>query len=457
MPVRYTKPMRDIRPKVPTHDDAHLFEPPPSHGAVPPARRRSAERGGTAVPVHAMRVSSLPTTGPSGTTASAKPASRPRMRIGHRERLIVSALLALVIVAGLLAVLLFLPKAEIALALRTAPLLVDEKLVVSAQPVSDNVTIPGSAFFREVDVTGSSPVTSTEVVGEKAQGTVVIVNRTVEEQKIKVQSRLITEDNTLFYMQTDATVPAASSAPGRVTVPVLAAEAGEKGNIEAQELNFAALDEASQSLVYAEATAPLTGGSGDSVPAVAEADLTAARKAAQQTAQAQVEQQVRAELPQNWAILEESWTVELPSFESTAEIGAREETIPYSARAVVRVMGFEQASLEAHLREALERRLEQDYMLFPGPISFSKHVEDVTWEEGRATIAVRVTHTTIPRFSLESLRSKIAGYPENEAKQYLEGLPGVQSVALRLTPFWASSIPRLERRIIIEPQAEREP
>lgn len=451
--------MRDIRPKPPTDtshqgpDASSFAELPPPSSKIPPSR------GGTSVPVHAMRVSSLPPkqSHPSSVTSSQAAGKQPRMRIGHRERLIISGLLGLAVIAGLLAVLLFLPKAEIKLLLRTAPLLVDEKLALSAQPAGDSGVIPGSVFSREIDAQGSSPVASTEVVGEKATGTVVIVNRTVDEQKIKEQSRLVTDDGKLFFMQTSVTVPPATTAPSRVPVLVLAAEAGPQGNIEPQKLNFAALDEASQSLVYAEATTTLSGGVGETVRVIKETDIEAAQEAAKQTARALVEQQVRDELPEGWAILEESWTVELPVFDTTSELGNREDAIPFNAHALVRVMAYEQTALETHLRQALEQRLEADYMLFPGPITYSKQVDGVNWDEGRADIAVRVTHTTVPRFSVDSLRSKIAGYPEAEAKQYLEGLAGVRGISLTLTPFWATSVPRLERRINLDLQPERQP
>lgn len=448
--------MRDIRPKSSAQPSPESPEGVPFDNVIPPAPK-GATRSGATVPVHAMRVSSSPTHQPTGSAPAPPAAVRRRMRIGQRERLMISGLLGLMVIAGLLATLLFLPKADIRLVLRTAPLLVDEKLVLSAQAGAAGTVIAGSAFSRDVEVEGTAPVTTTQVVGEKATGTVVIVNRSVEEQKIKEQSRLVTDDGALFYMQTSVTVPPATTVPARAPVTVAAAEAGEAGNIQPQELNFAALDASSQSLVYAEATAPLTGGSGETVSVIGETDIEAARGVAKQTARAQVEQQVRDELPRGWAILEESWTVELPSFEARGEVGEQVTSLPYTAHALVRVMGYEQAALEAHLRQALEQRLEADYMLFPGAITYSKQVESVNWDEGRADIAVRVTHTTVPRFSLDTLRSKIAGYPEAEATQYLEGLPGVRGVSLNLSPFWASTVPRLERRIFIDPQPERQP
>ncbi|MEX2054851.1 MAG: hypothetical protein WD972_01590, partial [Candidatus Andersenbacteria bacterium] len=193
-----------------------------------------------------------------------------------------------------------------------------------------------------------------------------------------------------------------------------------------------ALDPSSQTLVYAEVTQPLKGGSGETQSIVKDADIEAARKSAGEAARAQVEQQIRGELDDGWTILEESWTSEITNFETPAKVDAKESTIPYTARAVVRVMGYQQSALEAKLKTALEARMDKDFMLFPGPISYSKAVEEVKWEEAKATVSVRVTHTTIPQISLETLRQKLAGRTQAEAKEYLENLPGVRSVSIKL-------------------------
>ncbi|MEX1997066.1 MAG: baseplate J/gp47 family protein [Candidatus Andersenbacteria bacterium] len=388
---------------------------------------------------------------PSSAVKTKNPARS--VRLGHRERKVVLALLGLVILASLLAGFIFLPRANVKMVLRTAPLLVDERLTIKAEGAEASGNIPGSAFFREVEITDSATVTSTEVIGTKTQGRVQLINRTVDEQKIKERSRLVTQDDKLFFMIKSATIPPA----GTVSVEVEAAEAGAESNIEPQRLNFAALDAPAQSLVYAEATTALTGGSGENVAVIKEQDLETARQDAGSKARAKVEQEIRQELPQNWIILEESWTNEIISFTSEAALDSRQATIPYTARSIVRVIGYEQQALEAKLTIALTERLDQEYMLFPGPITYNKTVEDINWEQAEATVLVRVTHTTIPQLSLETLREKLAGRKRQEATTYLQGLPGVRSVDLNLWPFWVQSIPRIEKRIILNLQPERQP
>ena len=374
--------------------------------------------------------------------------------MGRKERNSFLIFLSLLVIAGVAATVIFLPTAEITMELRTAPLLVDEQLIIGSEKEGlAGSMIPGTAFFREVQVEGNSQVKSTEVVGTKAAGVVEIVNKTLEQQKIKDKSRLMTDGGILFYMQKHAIVPPNS----RVTVAVEAAEAGEEGNIGAQRLDFPGLNEDSQKLVFAEVKTAITGGSGDVIAVVKDEDIVRAKKAAGEDARTRAEGEIRAELLDGWEILDESWTAKLDNFESPIEVGDKEPVISYRARVVVRVMGYEKGVLEEKLKEVLESGLDSEYMLFPGAISYIKSVNNIDWEKAQATVSVRVTHTTIPRLSIDTLRSKLAGRSIEEARNYLEGLPGVRSASMSLWPFWVNSIPRIEKRVSLTFESENQP
>ena len=443
--------MRDIKPKNSRPRRLPGRSVPLTH--ITPEAPAQPERP-AAVPRPAKAKPAQPT--PRSRTIT--PTKRQAPRLGARERSIVLGLLLIAVLTAGLAAWLFLPTVSIEIVLRTAPLLVDEEVTVRADGTEIVSVVPGTSFFRETEVTGTAPVASTEIVGSKATGTVRLINRTFDEQTIKARSRLVTDNDELFFMTESATIPAASGGTlASATVAVEAAAAGPDGNVESGRLNFVALDEASRTLVYAEVVQPLSGGSGEVVSVVREADLTAARDAAADQARAAVEHGVTDELPGEWSILAESWELELLDFSTDAADGDQRADIPYTARVSARVIGFEQAALEAVLEQALKSRLEEGFMLFPGPISFTKTVKEVDWESGEAIVSARVTHTTIPELSLDTLREKLTSRSATEARTYLEGLPGVQSVNLTTWPFWANHIPRIQNRISIDLQPERQP
>ncbi len=379
------------------------------------------------------------------------------MRLGTKERTILLSLLGVVVLTAGIAAFLFLPKASIGLTIKTAPLLIDQKFTIATNIGSIPNAIPGNVFAQKVDLQGSSPVTSTEVVGTKAKGTVQLVNKTFDEQKIKERSRLVTKDGVLFYMIGSATIPGASpSGVSSINVEVEAAESGEQGNIAPQKLTFAALDSSAQTVVYGQNVAALTGGTGKEVKVIQEADLTQAKAAAAAQAKAQVSGTAQSQLQKGWSLLEESWDTKLDAFTPTGKIGDRVESIPYTATGTVRVMAFKNDALMSVLENALKTELSKDYMLFPGPISYTKSVDKLDFDNGQVGITTRVTHTTIPMFSIDTLKDKLAGRSKVEAINYLQGLPGVQNATIETWPFWVQSVPQIQKRIDIQLSSDRQ-
>src|SRR3989344_3061531 len=209
--------MRDIRPARRLGSEAEsteLYESTEETKRLTKTRREASP-----VPV---------TTIPVATPPTLKQERRaPRGGAGERKILLGAFFLALVV--GGLAAFIFLPNATIAMRLRTAPLLVEEEVVIG----SEGAVAAGNAFFREVAVTGVVPVENREKVGTRAAGEAMIVNSSTQEQPLREQSRLQTPDGRIFHMVRHAIVPAGT----RARVPIEAAAAGGGGNIGPQRLD----------------------------------------------------------------------------------------------------------------------------------------------------------------------------------------------------------------------------
>lgn len=461
--------MRDIRPAKPKKKPISVPEmsPEDSGGINGFTKRevkpRRAKFTGKPVALNRLDVGEKDTdvVPKSFTRRTNAPAKRTRsavVRLGQRERMLVGVLIVLAVATSLLGMIIFLPRADIKMNLKTAPLLVEEKLKIQSGKAVES-EIPGQVVVRDVSVTGSSDVNGTEVIGTKAKGRVRLINKTFSEQQIKGKSRLITSDERLYYIgEKGAIIPPAEGASlGYATVEIEAAEAGSEYNLEKQRLDFAGLDESSQSLVYAEVVDDIDSGSGDTVKVVREQDIESAKKEAAKLARQELEADAQERMKDGWSLLEESWTFDMAEFITSQEVGQREEEIHFTARGNVYVMGYEAQALETLLQKSLETRLEDDYMLFPGPISFTKKIENSDWQNGRIELGVRVTHSTIPKLSIDSLKQKLANRSVTNAQEYVKGISGVRSVDIELWPFWVRSIPRIEKRINLDLQPDKQP
>lgn len=438
--------MRDI---VPNPDSSSSPKPTPFKGSQVPVSK-----------IHLYETRDVPWKSTTRQLPPVKPPeNRPlffnktvqQARVGHRERTIVFGFFGLAIVIALAAAIIFLPSAHVRVIVKTSPLIIDKDIVISSQENASETTVPGTIFFREVERTAGTQVTSTETIGTKAQGEAQIVNKTAEEQKIKEGSRLVTKDNILFYMKKSAILPP----NGAVTVPIEAAEAGPTGNIDPQRLNFAALDAAAQSVVYGQTLEKITSGTGDVVAIVKESDIEKAKQEAQEQVRSQVEADIRKQLPFGWTVLEESWTNTLTTFTPKAAIGDKVPTVEYTARVKVSVMGYEKEKFQSVLSKSVDGELNQDFMLFPGEISYSKSIGSIDWEKGEAVVKTKIEHMTIPRLSLDALKDKLAGRSQEEAEQYLKGLASVRTASVELSPFWVRSVPKISKRITIDLEADK--
>lgn len=378
------------------------------------------------------------------------------VRLGHKEHSIALVFVGILALILVMAGIVFVPRAEVHITIQTSPLLVDETISFSSANTENS--IPISVFQKDLQVSGTANVMTKEFIGNKAEGSVDIINRTLQEQKIKAASRLITDDGTLYLMKTHAIVPpAASSTPSRVSISVEAAEPGPNGNNQSGILNFVALDKSSQNLVYAEIVNPLTGGSGSKIAIVRDSDIDNARDESKRQAREQATGSAQKELSAGWAILDESVETNIINFDTDTQNGQESDTISYTTTAHVQGLLYETNVLDQYLIKVLERKLDKDYMLFPGPLSHTISIESIDWEASTATAHVRITHSTIPTLSIESLSSKLAGRSVQQAQEYVSGLTGVQSVTVKTWPFWVKRIPRIEKRTIISIEPERRP
>ncbi|HSX24427.1 MAG TPA: hypothetical protein VLG69_00445, partial [Candidatus Andersenbacteria bacterium] len=149
-------------------------------------------------------------------------------------------------------------------------------------------------------------------------------------------------------------------------------------------------------------------------------------------------------------LLDESWDIQLSDFKPAQKTGDKADNITFTASASPRVFAYQDSALTSKLQTALSQHLDQNTTLFPGPLSFTKSVDSIDWDKGIASITARVTHTTMPNISINTLRDKLVGRSKDDATTYLQNLSGVQSATIKLWPFWVQGIPSIQQRINIQ-------
>lgn len=348
-------------------------------------------------------------------------------------------------------VLFLLPRAEVVVRVTSEPLVLDLSPSLDATVTAgDTATGVHPARLRRVSEVRrvTVPVSSSEERGERASGTVDMVNRTSTIQGIRQGTRLQNAAGVVLRTLRDVLVPP----QGRAGVPVRADQGGERGNVEPQRLFLPALSSAAQPLLWAEVVTPLSGGTDRSVRVVTTMELEQATTQLRE----QGESALRAQPEEGPPVfrLPNLKRVVLEDLQAVPAVGTEAETLRVEARVRAEALVADQASLEAFLERLVAAQAGAGKSVAERVTADTLRVVDVRWEQGRALLSLHVETSVRPAVDPETLRAQLSGRTPAEATAFLRALPGVREARVQLTPAWVRRVPTVRRnvRVLVEPE-----
>lgn len=370
---------------------------------------------------------------------------RPVHLIGTGRTVAIGFLVAAVILV-VIAAAIFAPKASVHIVPVTQPVSAD--VILEATVDADNVgrnMVSAHMFSETVEVEGVFSVLNPEQQGERANGSVKIMNRTISEQQIKSGSRLVHEDGTVVIMKGPAFIPP----QGAVTVFAEAEEGGQDGNITSGRLDFVALDEHSRTVLHGEVNEQFSGGTDVFVYVVSEHDIQNAGEELVREKRGEIEDTFASRIPENALVLPELRDISVKHATSEPEVGTETDSFRLSATLLFRMFIVP----EDTIREAIVSTVFADTkeaMEFMYPIDMTIwEAQDVRWDRQTAVLRARVENTAYPKIDTEELSAQLAERTVDGAEKFLLGIPGVTDVEVQLSPFWVKRIPRFRRNITI--------
>jgi hypothetical protein len=356
-------------------------------------------------------------------------------------------------------------------------------VIFTPQP-DDERSLKAYPVDTEVDVTITHSASGAENKGSNASGTITIVNKSGTERTLIATTRFQTQDGIVFRIQSDVTVPAGSeSSPATVDVPVVAdpldangSPVGVRGNIEPTTFFLPGLKEDSRSTLYGQSSVAMTGGTSDVVMHVTEEDL----QAAQIELEEKLKEEALADLRK--VVLQEGNTVgatlKLLEDSETLQFGTVSAVLPYD------LVGQEKESFEvkgsltlsgvAYDSEGLYSILKTEIVSVqtPGKQLISIDQDSISLEVLNVEVASNTYKVTAQIQGVEEyqidpdleggaelskkIKEHIAGKTIQEAEDYIQNLPEVNSVSVSVWPVWSPTIPSLPDNIKIKSLSEGE-
>jgi len=390
---------------------------------------------------------------------------RPPVRSGVAIGIVV-AVLALVVVGGLLAFAL-LPSASIVLSPWSRDL-GPQRLDVAADPTvtaadPTTLTVPAQRLTFQLSVQQTFPATGVKVTDTKATGTVQFANfDTGRGVFIPSGSIVRTSSKIEFATTADLTLPRAgvdflppfNTHPSTASVGIEAVKAGPDGNVGASTITVV---EGGGSRLRVNNPDPTTGGDHTETTVVSQDDVDKALSALNAALPTELDRQVAgATIPSGVTLYPETKSVGpvTPSVDTATLVGVAESQFDLGLTAEGSILGVDAAPIQALANAHLRAEVETGWTLDDGSIQVQVGTPTIVGE--RVTFPVTLSGLEVRHVDQATLLAEVKGLDIPAARARLDDFG---SVDVRVWPDWVTTIPNSDRTTLTvgEPVPEPSP
>src|SRR3989344_3531953 len=307
--------------------------------------------------------------------------------------------------------------------------------------------IPGQLFNVEKNATQTFPTTGEKEVAQKARGKITVFNEYgTTPQVLIATTRFQTSDGLIFRTLTGVTVPGTKVEngkiiPGSVKVEVIADKPGQAYNIPPSKFMIPAFNERGDAgryeKIYGRSDEAMKGGIIGTAKVVTESDYNTAKE----ILIAQVTNDVQDSLKTQTSGLKiiNAGTVKLKAPESNAKIDEAADELMMTISGSIKTIGFKEEDLMGLIKQYVDKT--KNLTAIPEKLTIS--YTDVVFDEvnNTLTFTVNIKGNGYAKIDIEKIKIDLMGKKENEIRNYLKAVPGVESAKVVLSPFWVKKIP----------------
>lgn len=354
----------------------------------------------------------------------------------------------------------YLPRATVTLHLTPKPLnsqfdLVADTSISNVDTVASR--LPAQAISATLDGSKSAPSTGTKIVGDKATGTVSIINSTPTSKSFSAGTVISSPSGLKFVLNDSVQVASASGTAdnislGKSTVNVTASQIGSDSNLSAGTYftvgSYATLD------VVAKNDTALSGGSSRQVQAVSDADISSLRSALLSSLKSTAPDQLHGQLSGSQIIIPDSVQVQTSSETFDHQSGDAVDQVNLHLVAKASALAISQSDLNNLISDKLGSQIPAGYAF----ASQTQPTFTVTKSTSSAvSLTAQVSANLVPQINFASLPGALAGLPSSKAVTYLTSLTGVSSADIAFNfplPPFLRILPHLSSHIVVNTRSD---
>ncbi|HTK04061.1 MAG TPA: hypothetical protein VL500_00595 [Candidatus Eisenbacteria bacterium] len=308
--------------------------------------------------------------------------------------------------------------------------------------------VPGLVFEQADSLSQAFPATSVVKVDAPAEGRVKIGSSLFRAQTLVATTRLLTPDGVLFRIKKTITVPAG----GSVEVDAFADVPGATGNVGNVSFTIPGLNPDAQRHFTAVTVTPMDGGVKE-VRMVTQTDVDAAASVLEEKLKGSLAATLRSRGEEN-GLVKAGEIIEYETTKKLTDVPVGTEQALFTLTLSMKATGvlYDASRFADQIRAKLKDKLPHDRSLLSvEDESVTKDVEKTDLVAGRANVRVTASGTTVLSPDAPALaREKLVGVSVDAAKAYLDGIDGVASASVKVSPIWTGRMPNVADHITVE-------
>jgi hypothetical protein len=372
-----------------------------------------------------------------------------------RLLLIIGGLILLLLIIGFIFATVALPKATINI--KTDATNVDTNLNLNLSTAAKTLdassgTIPAKLASQPKTYTEQVPTTGQKNNGNKASGSVILVNCSGNPVSIPSGTGLSSGGNTYISQQTvsvpDSRYKKNSSdcdRSGTASVDIIAQNPGSGYN---GATNFTVAGYSSSDL-SGSPSSQITGGTDSIVQIVNQNDINNA-KAKITPSDASLKQTLDTQLKAgNYYPLDATYVTGTPVVTSSANVGAVANNVTVTETITYTLFGVKQSDLNTLIDNQVKTQIDtsKQVVLDNGLAQGVFNVNNISATAAQLSLSTKATAG--PDLNIDTIKQQAAGKHSGAIKSQLSNNPDVTSVDVSISPFWISSAPKKTSRITV--------
>ena len=375
------------------------------------------------------------------------------------KKIILIGAIILTLFAAFFACFILLPKAEVKIVLKSERVENDFDLDIDKNAAGlniENSTIPGTEVTTTSKDESSAKATGAKDVGQKANGKIVITNKTGIARSFVTSTNFKASNGLIFKSNSAFTAPAATlneigdPVYGTKIVDVSASDTGDNYNIGAGSFSIIGLSTDLTSKITAVSSVVMSGGYKKTITIVSQSDYDTARDKLKTDLVKKAKEDLKTKLKDGYTYSEDALITEEANAKSTPNVGEEAGDFMVNLEIKATALSYKTTDYQEIVKANFEKAVsDQEKVLVQSNMTNIKQklVKNDISKTGILTVNVYGTMWAAPKIDNQKITDTLSGKTKEDSLSYLKSYKEIQSSKIDLWPFWVKSIPMIEKRI----------